>query len=240
MKLTIVAVFMSAVLAWAGGDPWKGKPYSQWTEQDVTEVMQASPWAKSVQSAGAWHPSDSQAVDNLGIVPGGNTVAGPSGTIAGASSQNPRDPGPQIYSIVWWSSRTVRAASMRRAVLKGSMKEEDGEKLVAVNPAEYMVLVQAANMGIFQVRGEEAFVKTCYAQMKKSKQKISPSHVTFYRGSDGQTVTGAVFYFPKTVNGQPILSPDEKEIDFYLQVGEQKLFTYFELRKMLDSQGEDL
>jgi hypothetical protein len=46
MKLTIVAVFMSAVLAWAGGDPWKGKPYSQWTEQDVTEVMQASPWAK--------------------------------------------------------------------------------------------------------------------------------------------------------------------------------------------------
>jgi hypothetical protein len=129
---------------------------------------------------------------------------------------------------------------MRRMVLKGAMKEEDGEKTVAVNPVEYMVLVQAANMVIFQARGEAAFVKAGYIQMKKSKQKISPSYVTFFKGSDGQTVTGAVFHFPKTVNGQPTVSPDEKEIDFYLQVGEQKLVTYFEPRKMIDGQGEDL
>jgi hypothetical protein len=240
MKRTIVAVLISASLVWAGGEPWKAKPFAQWTEQDVAEVLQASPWAKNVQSAGAWRPIDSHAVSNVGVQPGGNTVAGPDGTIAGAASRNPTDPGPQMYSIFWWSSRTVRAASMRRMVLKGTMKEPDAEKQLARNPDEYQVLVQAVSMGVFQQRGEAAFVNASYLQTRKNKQKISPSHVTFFRASDGQTVTGAVFYFPKTLDGQPVISPDEKEIDFYLQIGEQRLSANFEPRKMTDSQGEDL
>ena len=227
-------------LAWAGGEPWKDKPYSQWTEQDVARVLQASPWVKNVDSAGAWHPADSHAVDNVGAYPGGNTVAGPCGTIAGGASRNPGPAGPQMYTVFWWSSRTVQAASMRRMVLKGTMKDVDAEKLLARGSSEYMILIQAANMAIFQQRGEAAFVTAAYIQSKKDKQKISPSHVTFFRAPNGETVTGAVFYFPKAQNGQPTVSPDEKEVDFHLQIGEQKLDTFFEPRKMVNSQGEDL
>lgn len=243
----LMLTFLAGILAWAGDDPWKAKPYAQWNEQDVTEVLQASPWAKVVQASGAWHPFDSRAVDNstLGIVPGGSTDGskvseGPQNGAPGGA-QNATNPGPQAYSILWWSSRTVRAASVRRAVLKGTMKEEDAEKTVVNTPAEYMVLVQAANMTIFQKRGEAAFEKAGYIQTKRNKQKIMPSHVIFLKASDGQTVTAAVFHFPKKdANGQPTISPDEKEIDFYVQVGDAKLLTYFDPRKMVDSQGEDL
>jgi hypothetical protein len=54
-------------------------------------------------------------------------------------------------------------------------------------------------------------------------------------------VTGVIFYFPKKgANGEPMISPHEKEIDFYLLIGDQKIITYFEPKKMVDSQGEDL
>ena len=55
------------------------------------------------------------------------------------------------------------------------------------------------------------------------------------------TVNGAVFYFSKKGAGdEPSISPDEKEIDFYLQMADAKLLTYFDPRKMVDSKGEDL
>ena len=62
----------------------------------------------------------------------------------------------------------------------------------------------------------------------------------FLKSPDGG-VNGAVFYFPKKSAGEePTISPDEKEIDFYLQMGGAKLITYFDPRKMVDSKGEDL
>ena len=130
---------------------------------------------------------------------------------------------------------------MRRAVLKGSMTEADAEKTVANVPDDYMILVQGTNMQIFQHRGEDAFAKSAYLQLKKNKQKLSPTKVSFLKGSDGQSVTGAVFYFAKKdASGEPAIAPDEKEIDFYLQVGDSKLLTYFDPRKMVDAKGEDL
>jgi hypothetical protein len=93
-------------------------------------------------------------------------------------------------SIFWWSSRTIRAASMRRQVLKGTMTEVDAEKAVAVSPDEYMILVQSTSMYIFQQRGEKAFESAGYLQTKKTKQKISPSHVAFLKGPDGQRLRG--------------------------------------------------
>jgi hypothetical protein len=244
-----VSVILAAVaIAWAGGDPWKTKPVDQWTDKDIQEILQTSPWAKAaVQPQGAWHPDGmTQASGTIGT-PGGSTDT--SHVSSGATPDRPGGTekedsaaaGKASYSIFWWSSRTIRAASMRRAVLKGSMTEADAEKTLANIPDDYMVLVQGTNMQIFQHRGEEAFEKVAYLQLKKTKQKVYPSKVAFLKGSDGTTVTGAVFYFPKKGgDGEPTVAPDEKEIDFYLQMGDAKLLTYFDPRKMVDGKGEDL
>ena len=42
-----VAFLIIATLAWAGGDPWKSKPPSQWTEKDVADILANSPWARA-------------------------------------------------------------------------------------------------------------------------------------------------------------------------------------------------
>ena len=143
------------------------------------------------------------------------------------------------YSIFWWSSRTIRAASMRRAVLKGTMTEADAEKTVSNVPDEYMILVQGTNMQIFQHRGEQAFEKAAYLQLKKTKQKIYPTKVAFSRAR-WQCKWRNFLLLQEGPGGDPTIAPDEKEIDFYLQMGGAKLYTYFDPRKMVDSKGEDL
>jgi hypothetical protein len=243
-----VALLILASLAWAGGDPWKAKPMSQWSDKDVQDILQNSPWSKSgLQAQGAWRPDGMTAASgNVGIAGTGSdrskTSAGATPDTPGGLEKNASASAAQAsYSIFWWSSRTIRAASMRRAVLKGTMKEEDAENTVANTPDEYMVLVQGTNMDIFKLRGEKAFENVAYIEAKRTKQKISPSHVAFLKGGDGETVTGAVFYFPKkSANGEPTISSDEKEIDFFVQLGGSKLLTYFDPRKMVDAKGEDL
>jgi hypothetical protein len=121
------------------------------------------------------------------------------------------------------------------------MTQPDAEKSLAQPVDEYEILVRGTNMYTFQQRGEKAFETASYIQLKKTKQKVAPSHVSFLKGPDGASVIGAVFFFPKkSANGEPTIGTDEKEVDFYLQVGDQKLVTYFEPKKMVDSQGEDL
>lgn len=243
----MLAVLALAVAVWAGGDPWK-KPLATWTDSDVNAILQTSPWAKAgIRPVGAQHSADTTQASGSGGIAGSSSDL--SHVSAGATTDRPGGTEKQAsaaaadatYSIFWWSSRTIRAASLRRQVLKGTMTEADAEKAVAVSPDEYMILVQSTSMYIFQQRGEKAFESVGYLQTKKTKQKISPSHVAFLKGPDGQSVTGAVFYFPKkSAAGEPTISLDEKEIDFYLQVGGSKILTYFETKRMVDSQGEDL
>lgn len=243
-----VVFLIIATLAWAGGDPWKSKPPSQWTDKDVADIFQSSPWARAnVTAQGAWRPDGMTQASGSGAVAGGkndmskNSAGATPTEMGGSEKEDAAAAESAAYSVYWWSSRTIRAAAMRRAVLKGSKTEGDVDKALSEVPEDYMVLVQAPNMALFQRRGEQAFEKSAWLQMKKSKEKLFPAKVDFLKGSDGNTVVGVIFHFPKkTANGEPTIAADEKEMDFYLLVGGSKILTAFDPRKMTDSQGVDL
>ncbi len=242
-----MGILVLAVMAWAG-DPWKDKPYDQWTEKDVVAVLQFSPWAKvNLSAAGAWRPLNSEPLTGPtpGAIPGSSTDT--SKTSEGSLSEQPggleksMNAGPKMYNVYWWSSRTIRKAFARYAVLKGRTKPEDAQKMVDQPVQDYQILVQGGeggDMSVFQQRGEKAFQDAAFLQMKKSKEKIAPSQVVFQFGPDGRSVTGVVFHFPKTgKNGEFTIAPDEKEVDFYLHIAGSTLRTYFEPKKMVDGKG---
>ncbi len=244
-----VGVLLLAVMAWAG-DVWKDKPFDQWTEKDVLAVLQYSPWAKAnLAAAGAWHPPGSAAL--TGPTPG--SVAGTGTDVSrstkGAASETASgyeknaNAGPQTYNVYWWSSRTIRAAFVRYAVLKGKTKPEDAPKMIEQPMDDYEILVQGRNMYVFQQRGEKFFQGSdaAFLEMKKSKEKLAPSSVVFQFGPDGKSVSGVVFHFSKKdKTGEPTIGPDEKEVDLYLHIGDLMLRTYFEPKKMVGAKGEDL
>jgi hypothetical protein len=238
----VTAILMVVAAARAGGDPWKDKPFDQWTDNDIAGVLQASPWAKVNVQAGI----GSKALDTA-------PVNGPiSGTTAGSGDDISRTPkrsvgtepgheGLAAMNIFWFSSRTIRSALARRAMLHSGMDAATATKFAEQPQDEYQIMAQGSDMAVFQERGEEAFADAAFLEIKKTKQKIQPSHVLFQKGVDGTTVLGVKFFFPKKdANGEPSVSPDEREIDFYLRIGANQLKTFFDLKKMTDSKGEDL
>jgi hypothetical protein len=235
---TMLAVLVFVTIAWAGSEAWKSKPFQQWDQKDVTQILQASPWAKpNVQASGAWQPIGQSATDGAGA------YGTRSSSVADGGAEKTKEAmsGVRSFSVYWWSSRTIRGASCRQAVLRGAMTEADAEKLVAQVPDEYVVRVLGNNMSIFAERGEKAFESAAWLDLKKSKTKLTPTHVTFERNPQSEKIESVSFYFPKKdQNGNPAIAPDEKEIDFFLKVGDAKVITYFETKKMVDLQGIDL
>lgn len=223
--LVAPALLLSAILAWAGDKPWN-KPHRDWTDVDVVEVLHASPWAKVVQATGAWRPSVSQPE----LVSGDPHV----GTTQADNAINLPDP--QVYTVLWASSRTIRAALAGRSAFHGA-KAEEAEKGVSRSLDAYMILVRGSSMAIFEKRGEAAFAKAAYIQLKKGKQRVFPSRVAFFHGDGGHSVTGTAFYFSKK---EANIAAGESEVAFFLQVGEFKFLTSFDPRHMIDAQGEDL
>jgi len=239
-----LAILAMAAIVWAG-DVWKSKPYQQWDEKDVMTVLQTSPWAKvNVTPSGAWHPADTTPITggSVGYAGGGNDTSHNNGAMPSQAggSEKEASAGSSVYNIYWWSSRTIREASFRRQVLKGTTTQDAADNALKTAPDSYQILVAGQNMAIFKARGEDAFKNTAYIQLKKTKKKLSPSKVEFQATADGKVV-GAIFSFPKKdASGEPSIDSDEKEIDFNLQVGDAWIRTLFIPKQMVDSQGEDL
>ena len=233
----ILAVLVFATMAWAGNDVWKSKPFQQWDQKDVMQILKESPWAKpNIQASGAWRPLGQSTTDDAGA------YGTRSSNVADGGAEKTKEAlsGIRAFNVYWWSSRTMRAASCRQAVLHETMTEADAEKLVAQVPEEYAVLVVGSNMSIFSERGEKAFADAAWLELKKSKTKLSPTHVKFERDPQEKVVSVTFYFAKKDKSGSATIVPEEKEIDFFLKVGDAKVITYFEPKKMLDVQGLDL
>ncbi|MGH9775991.1 MAG: hypothetical protein ACRD50_13710 [Candidatus Acidiferrales bacterium] len=237
--LVLMSIMIAAALAWSGGDPWKDKSYKEWTMAECLQILQDSPWAKVVPVGAGWHPMGQQESGGGEISPGGGGASAIRPAEAEGSQGNDKSPKP--YAVVWTSAIVVQQANMRRQVLNKARPATDLDNFKPVNFGDnYGVMVNAADMSLFKERGEGAFMDKAYLQVAGSKEKIEPAKVFFFKDPQGK-VTGSLFYFPKIdANGEPTIKSGVKRIDFYLQVGEAYLQTYFEPDKMATSQGPDL
>ncbi|MGB8524073.1 MAG: hypothetical protein WCD43_13995 [Candidatus Acidiferrales bacterium] len=248
------AVLIAAALVFAGGDPWKSKPYQQWDDKDVQRILQDSPWAKVVQVDANWKNSKLNSNDDSAqpTVPTGTPAAGGKMGAMGGQSPAPSTPavgnvesgGPSAqasFVVRWVSSRTVQRAAARRSELAGQLKPEDAEKQLAQSPDDYEIVIGGPDMRPFQSADEDTLKTNAYLIEKKTKQKISPAKVEVSRSTDGKNVQVVAFIFPKkSTNGEPTIADDEKSVDFNCLVGGARIRTSFDIPKMQDTQGRDL
>jgi hypothetical protein len=251
------AVLVVAALVFAGGDPWKSKPYQQWDAKDVQRVLEDSPWSKIIQVEATWktgkdnsgNDASGPAVATNQQVPagggggksvGGSAPAAPGATTPGAGDSG-NSSGSASFLIRWVSSKTVEKAVYRKAELAGQMKLEDAEKELAKQLDVYELVVFGPDMKPFQSADEGTLKTDGYLIEKKTKQKISPMKVEITRAPDGTKVQAVAFLFPrKAANGEPTIADDEKSVDFICSVNGAKIHTTFDISKMQDTQGRDL
>jgi hypothetical protein len=253
-RFTYLAFFVALVttLAWAGGDPWKTKPFAQWDNKDIERILNDSPWGKVIRVDAPWKSSGTDE-ESAG---GDKSMRGMQPTMAspGQTSRDVGAPGGVVgangggqqvaqaaFLVRWVSSRTIREAAYRAAVLNGQMKEAEAEKEAAETVPSYQVLVGGSDMKPFQAVDEAALKGGVWLVTKKTKQKISFTNLQIERSADGNEVQSLVFSFPKkSATGESTIASDEKTVEFNLVFVGVRLQASFDISKMDDSQGRDL
>jgi hypothetical protein len=224
------------VLAWASDVPWKGKPYDQWTDKDLERVFTDSPWTRTTSITRTWLPISSK--DLPGKLISGGVRKLPTELERSAETSVG---GELNFNVYWASSRVMRAASARKAVLHGQKKDVDVAKYAAEPQDEIQIVIQSEDMAPFARKDENFFQANAFLQPRKSKQKISPTHVRYERDEIGLLVTAAIFLFPqKTSSGDPVVTADEKNVEFNCKIESATLRVNFEPNKMVDQNGPAL
>jgi hypothetical protein len=228
----LVALLAFGAPARASGEPWREKPYQQWNEIDVQRVLTNSPWSRMVTVTRTW--SALKAED----LPGGALSGGRRGLPTELGESNDAIGKEVNFGIFWMSSRVTRAATARRAVLQSRMNGPTAEKYVNEPQPEYEVVVQGTDMTPFARKDENYFRDNAFLQMRKTKLKVSPSHVRYERSKEGNSVYAAIFYFPKnTPSGNSSIADDEKSVAFICRLETSTLQADFEPTKMVDQKG---
>jgi len=244
-----VALSLAAIV-WAGGDPWKSKPYQQWDAKDVRKVLDGSPWVRSVQVEAPWISADA-------VAGGADSGGTPTQPAPGSAGQGPRTgPGgggganaagvsPQTalatFVVRWTSSRTIREAVYRNAILAGQLKEDAAEQQLAQPVQSYEVVVAGPDMKPFQSVDEKILEHGAFLMDRKTRQKIMPASVKIQNSEDGKKIQSVAFYFPKkSDSGISTIGADVKAVDFLCVVTNVKIEASFDASKMADTLGRDL
>jgi len=229
----ILAVTLCSALLMAG-EPWKSKNYTQWTKDDVTQILEDSPWAASVRVQPTWTSSSNPLLDSS-PTRDRNIFSAPAARKD--TTEDPRLSG-VVFHIVWQSSRTVRQAQARSVVLAGKGKPEEAEKYVNQQPADYEVAIDGEDMTPFR-NTEPAELRAGTALTpKSSKRPIAPTRVVLIPDARGY-LGMAIFTFPKTEGGQPTIPPGEKRVEFTCKLAKNVLRANFDLTKMMSREGAD-
>jgi hypothetical protein len=244
-----VVTLLLAALVWAGGDPWKSKPYQQWDAKDVRKVLDASPWARSVQVEAPWiSGADAGGPDSGGTSsqpgparagPGARSGPGGSGPDTGAGG--PPTAALATYLVRWASSRTMREAVFRSAILAGQIKEDAAAQQLAQPVESYEIVVAGPDMKPFQSVDDKILQNGAFLMDRKTKQKIAPTSVKIQNSEDGKKIVSVAFSFPKKSDtGISTIGADVKVVDFQCVVTNVKIEASFDTSKMADTAGRDL
>jgi hypothetical protein len=242
----LLALLLGATLLCAGDKPWKTKPYQQWDGKELQTILTDSPWVRVTTIQRTWLPVSEKEVapepEIKGSVRQMPAAGGQVGQTGGAAN-TPIRAGEGTWrelnvSIYWQSSRVMRAATAREAVLHG--EKVDVEKYTSAPQSEYQIILRMEDMTPFVQHDEKFFQASAFLQMKRGKGKISPTHVVYERNQKG-LIQAAVFFFPKTTpSGLPAVSGDETDVQFSCKIADSTVRADFKPREMVDQSGPDL
>jgi len=224
--LGLVMVFAFASL-WAG-EFWEEKPYSEWTAKEAQKLMTDSPWARRVEmrmSEPGWNPRSVREGEATATSEPAEGGAMPSESRAETGLGDRF----KTYVVQWWSARILRQAAVRFRQLQGRVPAEQVEQFLAQRPNHYILVVFGPGLRGMQALDAEELKAKSY--LKVRKQKVAPAWVNFLPGPEKQ-LSGVEFYFPREVEGQPLISAEEKSAEFSCELGKEIIRTKFNLSKM--------
>lgn len=219
MSFLVSAFVFLAVLTvalWAA-DAWKVKKYTEWSDSEALQVLHSSPWATTVPVVTGINP----------LLPGESNT-GPGG--ARPSGQVDEDTTRTTdYEVAWYSSVPVREAQARLALLKNLSTEEQIKRFLEPVTELCLISVSGRFPKTFLAANKEDLLKKTYLQVR-GKDKVYATNVVPPSSPQGRM---AIFQFPRALNGVPILSEEDKDVEFVADLEGYKIRAHFAPKKMV-------
>ena len=222
-RFTICALLMLAfaVILWAGDkDFWKSKPYTEWTEKEVEKMLTDSPWVKK------WYYDPSRYSAMRAADRPETRDLREAGSIR---SQMPTQP--FTLFIAWSIARPWKAAVMRNQQLTTGKSNPEQEKAF-IEGEELLIRIQvmSTNPRLLRELTTEQLQESTYLEVKgKDKVKIP---IARYAAPDKDNPNVALYIFPKEYEGNPVLTPEVKEISFRTKISKAEIKVKFKTKDM--------
>jgi hypothetical protein len=223
---TLVTMFLGLLPVARADDFWKHKPPAQWSLAEALKLVRRSPWAKlevvvflqQETQASFSIPTGTRHCDPDAIDQNGDCLQ--KGRIeAPVDSSRQMDAAPKLSPSTAFLVRWESAAPVTQAFAR---LEELGERAVAAFqaqaprlPAErYVISVKLEQPGR---AGFEPFAVTpagkpvLRATLKTRRGTVAPLEVEF---TGAGTSSSAHFFFPRTLDGAPLLGPGRDSAEF--------------------------
>lgn len=232
-------------------DPWTAKKPAEWTEKELRNMLNDSPWAKSVSiTIGASMPADSggggggrgrrgggggiptQPSADSSASMGGSSMGANSGG-RGISNDAPMAAPSIVYTVRWMSARPMKLALVYSRMGAEAATSPQAKAFVDKEDEFYVLNVSAPprpGQAIQERRRQlspqvEAEIKEGTMLSWKGHEKVHPLVVQI-----AQTNTfGFSFSFPKT----HAIELDDKEVEFATKLGESVIRRKFKLKDMV-------
>jgi hypothetical protein len=220
-KLNLLLLFVALLGTTVFGQK-EAKPWSEWSKDDVTKMLDKSPWGHVITNTDA-----SNLMVTMGVA---QTDQGPTNQ---AISWN--------YRVRFFSAKPIRQAFARKLLLDNpNLKPQQLENFVNGDYSESIVIAVAFDSvdrrylaereKAFNHSTTEQLAKNVYLELKGGQriplEEYSPPT------KDG---TGAKFVFPRNLNGKPYITDEKELIRFVANMGETGIgFEYrFKVSEMM-------
>jgi hypothetical protein len=226
-----VFLILAAALLTAAEPVWRSKAAALWTEEDATQILAASPWAKQNRATIARRLTEDQlreggqmgqprGIGNEGVDAKGsgpkvspNVFSGPGGDDRGARSL----PQPLTLKLRWESALPVQIAELKAHEVAPPTLEGDGYRIAVYGIPGADFKGDPAQLG--------KPLKNLAALKREGRKDVRPVSVeVFQRQSD----VVVVYLFPLSAE---IVKRDER-LEFDAQIGRIVVMQIFDLSEM--------
>lgn len=197
--LAILSLFVVLALPVSAQEVWDRESQS-WSQKDVEKLLNRSHWARRV-------PTKKVEVKNedKSTVPGGSTTR---------FERNIQED--DFVIVWWWSARTTRRAFLRLYEFSGAKVSQEEVQQFAESPITEPTISMMGGGPMIAVAGKlspEELKKGAWLESSRIKGRVFPVDVKVIEDANG-TPERILFTFPESVNGQPLVAREDKNILF--------------------------
>jgi len=202
-------------------DYWLAKPFAQWNEPETTAMLTDSPWSRPVSIPGSFGGAATPRVSQPGQL-SGSTLPQTRG-LGGTEALK--------FYVRWYSSLKLRQGLGRMGQLRGGASEADVNSFLQQSMEDYAIAISAPMMEPFANATFESLKPKTFLLSRKDKSKRI--ELKSYSSPKQRQDNFAVFFFPRSLNGQPTIDPADDEIIFETEIGTTKIRANYKLSRML-------